>query len=265
MSYTCQQSDSLDPNYFLDQVSFQAYRQNEEGVENLDEELELDLDGENGEFQDDLELPLLASSNGLTEAIFSSKKIYFRSLVKDSYHTIYPYLKYLSPIDTFIVRIYCIDELSQEQISILLGISQAAVSNRFKLVFERIKFLFKMPSLSPLKVRNDFQELFPQTLFEFAYFFYWICSQNRVKYYIQTSQSGAANKFNQVLDYLEANALTPDSEIVDAVIERRQYLSLLYVDYFRQISKKANLINSLYKKNDNERTGSLIKGDSILA
>lgn len=199
----------------------------------------------------------------LDSTVFTSSKTYFKDLVRESYGKIHPYLQFLSPVDTFIVRVHCIDRLSQEQISDLLNISQAAVSSRFKLIFGRLRILLKMPTLSPAKVREDFFELFPEELFEFAYVFYWVCSQNRVKHYVYMSQSGASNKMKRILAFLEGLVLREVS-LLDEKEQRLQYLALVYIEYFRVISKKSNFLSFLFKRNDEIRAGSLAHRASIL-
>ena len=166
-------------------------------------------------------------------------------------------------MDSVIVRLYCLDGLSHEQISSLLRISQAAVSRRFKLVFERIRFLLKMPTLSVGKVREDFRVLFEPELFEFAFYFYWVCSQSRVKLYIHTSQSGASNKLKKILRYLDGVSALSDTQIVNSQIAHKRYLALIYREYFLVLTEKSSLTTFLFKKNDGLRANSLIRGESI--
>lgn len=200
---------------------------------------------------------------GFDPTLFTSKKTHFRDLIRDSFGTIQGLLNFLSPVDSVIVRLYCLDGLSHEQISYLLRISQAAVSRRFKLVFERIRFLLKMPTLSVGKVREDFEELFEPELFEFAFYFYWVCSQSRVKLYIHTSQSGASNKLKKILGYLEEVSSLSETQIVNSEIARKRYLALIYREYFLVLTKKSSLTTFLFKKNDEVRANSLVRGASI--
>jgi len=181
----------------------------------------------------------------------------FKALIKDSYEYIVRYFSLLSAMDHNIARLYYIEGMSQDQISDLVGISQAAVSRRLKYILDRVKFLLKMPSLDPILVREELGELFPPELFEFAYFFYWELVQNRVKFFIKTSQSGAAHKFQKIVEYLEKIEAKEDIE------ERTRYLALIYLDYFRFI-KESNTITYLCKKNDSIRSNSLVLGESIL-
>jgi len=196
-----------------------------------------------------------------------NSKRFFKELVKDSYRFVERYLSLLPSIDHDIARLYYIDDLSQDQISDIFDISQAAVSRRLKYVLDRIKFLLKMPGLNPVNVRRDLQDIFPPELFESAYFFYWELAQNRVKFFIKTSQSGAANKFFKILDYLEelASNVDSDKDIMDDECQRKQYLALIYLDYYRFIHKKSNIITFLCKKNDSIRSNALItNGDSVM-
>lgn len=185
-----------------------------------------------------------------------------RDLIQESQSFILRYFLMLPPIDYHIARLYYIDGLSQDQISNLFSITQAAVSRRLKFITTRVKFLLKMPTLNPIQVREDFLELFPDHLFEFAYFFYWENAQNRVKYFIKTSQSGAANKFSKVISYLEELTAAPAEGESDEQA-RRRYLALVYLEYFRYTRQKANIITYLFKKNDALRADCLVQGPSI--
>ena len=201
----------------------------------------------------------------------------FKNLIRDSFSFIVRYFYFLPSIDQDIARLYYLDGMSQDQISKLLEISQAAVSRRLKYIIYRIKFLLRMPDLNPIQVRGDLDQLFPKELFEFAYFFYWELAQNRVKYFIETSQSGAANKFKKInyhLSYVICESYIrwffslggffnqlSDINILDI---NQRYLALVYKDYFDEIKKRDNVISFLCKKNDKIRTNSLVIGDSIL-
>lgn len=188
-------------------------------------------------------------------------KVDFKVLIVDSYEFIYKYLKLLPPLDQTISRLYYKENLSQDQISDLLGISQAAVSRRLKFTIDRIKFLIKMPTLNPLQVRKDFEIIFPESLRETAFYFYWEFAQNRVKYLISTSQSGAANKFRKIVDLLEEEGKLVNSgkDVMDTD-SKEEYagLILIYLDYFRSLQKRPNVISHLYKKNDKKRASALV-------
>ena len=192
---------------------------------------------------------------------------HFKELVRNSYSFILKFLSFLPPIDQDIARLYYVDGLSQDQIRRLYQISQAAVSRRLKFVFIRIQFLLKMPSLNPVQVREDLRFLFGDNLFEFAYFFYWELAQNRVKFFIDTSQSGAANKLLRVIQYLERITEAPecDKNLIDLNYEKKKYLAFVYLDYFRFIRRKSNVVTFVYKKNDRERSGCVIKGNEVLS
>jgi len=164
-------------------------------------------------------------------------------LMKRSFPFIKKYLAMLPPVDLAISKYYFLQDMSQEQVSMLLGVSQAAVSRRLKFILRRLKFLLKMPSRNPIQVREDLNLLFPEPLFAPAYYFYWELTQNRVRHYIDTSQSGAANKFSQLLDYLE-------KIIEDESMEgtKEHYLACIYLDYFRYIRNRANVVTYLFKR-----------------
>jgi len=193
----------------------------------------------------------------------SRSKVTLQDLMRSSQQYIERYLSRLSRLDRDIASLYYIDGLSQEQICSLFGISQAAVSRRLKFIIKRLKFLFRMPSQSLEQVRTDFQEIFDEDLFEFAFFFYWEFAQNRIRFFIETSQSGASNKSRQVLAHLEKISTSPVDE-EDAVAVHKKLTALMYLDYFRFIREKSNVITFLYKRNDGDRAGSLRRGASIL-
>lgn len=191
-----------------------------------------------------------------------------KSLIKDSFNFIVRYLSLLSSIDRDLARYYYIEGLSQKQIKKMFGISQSAVSRRLRYVLNRINFLLRAPSLNPIQVREDLEFLLDEELFEFGYFYYFELAQNRVKFFVGASQSGVANKFNDILDYLEnikdervTDFNKTDKEMMN--LERKKCLALIYLDYFKFIHKKANIINYLCKKNDYIRSKSLVLGKSI--
>lgn len=190
-----------------------------------------------------------------------------RDMIKGSFLYIIRYFAMLSPIDYDIARFYYIEDLSQEQISKLVGISQVSISRRVRFVFNRVKYMLRKPTLNPIQVRDDLKEILPNNLFEFAYCFYWEVIQNRVKDFLKVSQSGAANKFASIIKYLEKNI--SEVEQLDQNIsmeqDRVRCLSLVYLDFFRYISGSSNVLNFLCKKNDMHRMNSLIKGNSIFS
>lgn len=184
-----------------------------------------------------------------------------RSLVQDSEKYVQMYIALLPPVDRTVAHLYFIESLSQDQISELIGVTQAAVSRRLKFIRSRIKLLMRMPTLSPIQVREDFRFLFPPELFEFAYFFYFEYAQNRVKHFINTSQSGAANKLDRVIGYLKdimAPAMQWDGSL--GALDGKQYVAKAYLDYFEYTRHKANIITFLFKGNDERRAGSIVKG-----
>jgi hypothetical protein len=196
---------------------------------------------------------------------FNQGRQSIRDLIGESQTFILRYFTMLPQIDFTIAKLYYIERLSQDQISDILGITQAAVSRRLKFVLIRVKFLLKMPTLSPIQVRTDFEMLFPEELHEFAYFFYFESAQNRVKFFIKTSQSGAANKFARVNSYLEKLVSLDDATIVnDLEMQKKKYLALVYLEYFRFTRLKSNIITFLFKRFDPIRARSLIPGPSIL-
>lgn len=201
-----------------------------------------------------------------------------RDLVQDAREYVEKYFSLLPPVDQQISHLYYIEQLSQDQISKLFGITQAAVSRRLKFIEGRLRFLLKQPTQNPTQVSEDFTTIFPADLVEFAFFFYHEYAQNRVKYFIKTSQSGAANKFNRVLAYLEKLTALPETGPYDPAalaklglasvdpsdIEYRRYLGQTYLEYFRYIKSNSSVMACLYKKNDLTRADALMDGESII-
>jgi predicted DNA-binding protein YlxM (UPF0122 family) len=191
-----------------------------------------------------------------------------KNLVRDSYKFIIRYLSLLPPIDRALAKYYYVDGLSQEQIRDIFNISQSAVSRRLRYILNRINFLLRAPSLNPIQVREDLEFLFTEELFEFAYFYYFELAQNRVKFFVGASQSGVANKFKDILKLLESIVNEKESKFNKSDkdimnLGKKKCLGLIYLDYFRFIHKKSNIINFLCKKNDEIRSRSLVSGDSI--
>ena len=207
---------------------------------------------------------IISNSFVLNTNLVTSKRL-FRDIVEESYPFVVKFLSYLPKIDYKISKLYYIDKLSQDQISFLYGISQAAVSRRLKFIVERLKFLFKMPSLNPIQVREDFIKLFPENLVQFAFFFYWENTQNRVKYFIETSQSGAANKFKLIIKFLESKIdVEQGASFKNEGDDEVKHLALIYFDYFNLMQNKSITISHLYKKYDSRRANALINGKSVL-
>ena len=200
----------------------------------------------------------LLSKNTNTE----NPKQHVKNVVKNSFDFVCRYLSFLPPIDQDIARLYYMDGLSQDQIKKLFGVCQAAISRRVKYIFIRIKFLLRAPSLNPIQVREELRFLLDDSLFEFAYMFYWELAQNRVKHYIETSQSGAANKLIKTISVLKKmTEWTEDPG--DPMWERKKYLALVYLDYFQFIHKKSNIITFVFKKSDKYKPNSIQTGDNI--
>lgn len=189
-------------------------------------------------------------------------KQHVKNVVKNSFEFVSKYLSFLPPIDQDIAKFYYVDGMSQDQIKKLFGVCQAAISRRVKFIFVRIKFLLRAPSLNPIQVREELRELFDDTLFEFAYMFYWELAQNRVKYFIETSQSGAANKLLKILSVLERMTQW-DATSNDPLWERKKFLALVYFDYFQFIHKKSNVITFVFKKSEKYKPNSITVGESI--
>lgn len=190
-----------------------------------------------------------------------NNRVIMKNLIRSSYKFILRYFNLLPPIDYSLAKLYYIDGLGQRQIKEIFDISQSAVSRRLKYVLNRIHFLLKAPSLDPIQVREDFEKLFPSELFEFAFFYYFELAQNRVKFFVHSSQSGVANKFKDIISYLEdiseedEKMINNDKDLLN--YQTKRWLALTYLDFFRFISKKSNIINFLCKKNDEIRSKAL--------
>jgi hypothetical protein len=200
---------------------------------------------------------LLAKSTNI-----ENPRQHLKNVVKNSFDFVTRYLSFLPPIDQDIARFYYLDGMSQDQIKKLFGVCQAAISRRVKFIFVRIKFLLRAPSLNPIQVREELRTLFDDSLFEFACIFYWELAQNRVKYYIETSQSGAANKLLKIIEALQEMSQY-DENSKDPDWEKKKYLALVYLDYFQFIHKKSNVITFVFKRSDKYKPNSIVTGKSI--
>lgn len=197
--------------------------------------------------------------------VIENPKQHLKNVVRNSYDFISKYLSFLPTIDQDIARLYYVDGLSQDQIKNLFGVCQAAVSRRVKYIFIRLKFLLRAPSLNPVQVREELRFLFDDSLFEFAYMFYWELAQNRVKHYIETSQSGAANKLLKIIEALKEMSLADIEESEDPDDEKRKYLALVYLDYFQFIHRRSNVITFVFKKSDKYKPNSIVTKESIFS
>lgn len=187
-----------------------------------------------------------------------------RELSQEAEDYILGFLAKLPPMDYEVARHYYIMGMSQDQIAGLTGVTQAAVSRRLKFVKKRLRSLLVMPSNVPADVRSDLEDLFPPDHVEFAFFFYFVYAQNRVKDYINTSQSGAANKLDRVIRHLDSIvAPCRQEDGTYSGLNDLQYRAMIYLDYFRFTRDKSNIITFLFKGNDGIRAGSLVKGPSI--
>lgn len=194
-----------------------------------------------------------------------SVKNNLRDLIRNSQSFILKYFKMLSVFDYQVCRMYFIDGMCQDQISKTHNITQAAISRRLRFSIHRVKFLIKMPNLNPISVRNDFRILFPEELFEIAYFFYWENTQNRVKYFIDISQSGASNRYRDILTVLDNYRNLSDEQVKDnPLLYKRKVLSLIYYEYFLLAKDKSNVVSFLFKRNDKIRVNNIYRGASVL-
>lgn len=188
-----------------------------------------------------------------------------KELIQTSYDFLAEYIKYLSPIDRDIANFYYRDKISQESIAQLYNICQAAVSRRIKFILYRLKFLIKMPTQNPAQVREEFKVLFPKELFEYAFTFYFELTQNRVKNFIETSQSGASNKYFQIMEYLEnivAGCDDPNSEMYK-LDDNVKYYATTYIEFFRFIHKNSNIFSNIFKKNVERRQKVYYSGTDV--
>lgn len=187
------------------------------------------------------------------------KKDSVKDLIFDSYDYVGKYIDLLPEYDRQIAEYYYVHKLTQSQIAELMGWSQAGICRRLRFILERIRFFIKKPSLNPLTVNQDFKKIFPENLLEVATVFYWEHAQNRVKNLIETSQSGAANKFYRILEYLEeTNKTLSSKDLLTHEEEEIHCLVLVYIDYFDFLKDRSGIITYTCKKNDEYRAKSLV-------
>lgn len=174
---------------------------------------------------------------------------------------LFKYLKFVSIIDSTFIMLSYMYKMSQNSIRNLfqdiqssdnstISISQVGVSVRLKRALEKIKFLLNCPNLDFIDVREDFLKLFPEHLFDIAFYFYWNHTQSRTKYFLNITQCGSAFKLKSVIDYLSNIIESKPSE--DLV-----FLADSYLEFFKVIQEKSNLFN-IFFRNDfelNKRLG----------
>ena len=202
------------------------------------------------------------SSIPVNYEVLGGKQTYLKDLITSSRNMAMRLFRQLSFIDYEIIRLYYFEGLTQQQISSLLDVTQGAVSKRLANVFKRLKLLLKMPKTSPVEVREDFRKLFDDDLFDIAYFFYFEPVQNRVKFFIDTSQSGASNKFRQIIAYLEKVKEREVEGLSLAELDRQQ-MAISYYDFFKDTKERALQWLFLYKGNGKPRLNAIQQGDSI--
>lgn len=193
------------------------------------------------------------------------------------------YFSMLSGVNYEIAILYYIERHSQQKISSLLKISQSAVSKRLRSVVHSFRCFSKRPEQSPIQAKEDFEEILPTQFVEIAFFFYFEFQQDRVKYFLQTSQTGAANKFRRMVAHLEKLASLPDhgpydNAILNSIgigspsgvlpsdndVAHRSSLAKSYLGYFLYVKSTGFVSGDICKKNDKIRKGSLVKRPSIL-
>jgi hypothetical protein len=193
------------------------------------------------------------------------------------------YLTMLSPVDQEIGRLYYFDKLSQSDIGRVLDINQAAVSRRLKNIGSKLRFFLSRPMQNPVQVAEDFEEIFPPELVEVAHLFYFEIHCSRVRYFLRTSATDAANQFKRVLAYLEKLVALPERGshnpavlkgmgmvgpdgcvLADDEVAYKRYLAQGYLEYFRYAKKYGPTMDRAFRKNDDLRKGSLKHGPSII-
>ena len=170
---------------------------------------------------------------------------------------------------------YYFEGLSQNQIAALLGVNQSSVNRLLASILYRLQCYVKQES--PIQVRQELEEILPDHLVEPAFFFYFQIQQDRVKYFLRTSQPTARNLFKRVLDFLEKAAAEQDhvtkaSDKPGSIgapfrnddNERKRRLAQKYLGYFHFIKHRGYMMTHVVKSNDAKRKGSLVKGRSIL-
>lgn len=170
----------------------------------------------------------------------------FKDLVQASPDAASGFFEALAEPDRTITSLYYFQNQTQTQIAEMLDISQVAVSRRLSSIIRRLKYILKRPKQNPVVVRRELSQLFPPHLCEAAYFFYFESAQNRVKQFLSISQSGASNKFKQVLEYLTKVSRAPDRGL-DRGAKKRKLLALYYRDYFMNTKLRANAWTFVYK------------------
>lgn len=195
---------------------------------------------------------------------YRSSKSKFNQMVSEGYSVLMQYQHFLSPLDQDLLRMYYVYGMGQQNIASVMGWVQAAVSRRVNSVFDRVRFLIRRPTNNAIQAREELAAIFPEEMFEYAYFFYWELTQNKVRMFIETSQSGAANKITSVIEHLEEEKVRYDAMTdPDLNALRNHALVGAYLSYFKFIRERSNILSFLYKKNDRLRSDAHCLGESV--
>lgn len=188
----------------------------------------------------------------------------FKNLVKDAYPYISKYVNLLPVTDKKIAKLYYLHGLKQSQIGELLGVTQVAICKRLNYIVTRLKFLLKTPLSNPMEVRETLKKLFGDEHFESAYYFYFEHSQNRVKFFLETSQSGAANRFHKFIEKLDSiiSRLEGKDNLTDEEVDLL-FSAITYKEYYMFIKENSSIQSFLFKKNDVSRISKITYGDFI--
>lgn len=193
------------------------------------------------------------------------------------------YFSTLPAHDEKISDLYYIDGLSQEEVGKTLGVSQSAVSHRLNSIIPKLRFFLSRPTQLPVQVAEDFEHIFPPSLVEVAFFFYYEIHSSRVGYLTKTTYSGTTSKFKAVIAYLEKLVALPEHGPYDPAILKeigvvgpggrapaddevgyKRCLAKGYLEYLLLIKRHGSKMNRPFRKNDEVRKESLEDGESIV-
>jgi predicted XRE-type DNA-binding protein len=160
-----------------------------------------------------------------------------------------------SGLDQCIARMYWIEGLTQEQLAMVLHLTQCAISKRLKSILLKLRFIIQTPSLDPIQVKSDLESLLEgedREIIEIAYLQFFEGSLSRTATILGISPTRVSSYMKQIIQTLAAKA------IEGGVIAEK------YFQYYKRAMNSAGVLQNHYKKNDRQRIDSLVRGESIL-
>ncbi len=121
---------------------------------------------------------------------------------KTNFDSIEVHLDRIPHREADLIRLYYKDEMKQEQIAKLFGITQAAVSYRLARGRRRIQFLTTIPVLDKESFEDDLYEVFPKQDMEIMWLMYETTCQSEVAKQLGLTQGRVRHRFFRSLSQI---------------------------------------------------------------